>query len=347
MKTLFTGLAFLSLGTSLFAQGSLIVFSENGERFSLYVNGQQVTLTPGTNARFDGINTEFVQTRVVFEEPAFGAFNKGVMVSPAKEVTYSIRQNNKGKWTYRYVSEAPAGSTAPAVTRTPVDGDGSMHQGNMGGSMNGNVQGGSTTTTTTTTGGNQGNGSVSISFGVNANDNGMGMGVNMNVNDGTGNGNVNMSSTTTTTTTTTGGNMGHMGNQDDGWDEMDNNQGSVSSGSGRYEMAERDIFCVNGMWDSEYRQGVATIKDQSFEEEMLNSAKRMADAKCFSLAQVKGVMELFTYDETKLNFAIYVYRRVGRNERENYFTLASNFTFSKTKTDFDEFLKWARTNVTK
>lgn len=344
MKTLITSLAFLSLGTSLLAQGSLIVFSENGERFSLYVNGQQVSVTPGTNARFDGINTEFVQTRVVFEEPAFGEFNKGVMVAPTKEVTYAIRQNNKGKWTYRYVSEAPAGSTAPAVTRTPVDGDGSMNQGNMGGSMNGNVQGGSTTTTTTT-GGNQGNGSVAISFGVNANDNGMGMGVNMNVNDGMGNGNVNMSSTTTTTTTTSGGNMGHMGNQDDGWDEMDDNQGSASSGSGRYEMAERDIFCVNGMWDNEYRQGVATIKDQSFEEEMLNSAKRMADSKCFSLAQVKGVMELFTYDETKLNFAIYVYRRVGKSERENYYTLTSNFTFSKTKSEFDEFLKWARTNI--
>jgi hypothetical protein len=49
------------------SQGSLIFFAENGERFTLMVNGQTINNQPDARVRFDGVNTEGVKVNIKFD----------------------------------------------------------------------------------------------------------------------------------------------------------------------------------------------------------------------------------------------------------------------------------------
>lgn len=292
---------------SLFwGQGSLIFFSENGERFTLTVNGQTVNYQPDTRVRFDGVNTEGVKVNIKFEQAELGSIIKTVLASPTLEITYNLKRNKKNEWVVRYLSEAPAGTTAPvAPVAQPVYHDEPVVPAQQQTPSNTNPN----------------NGSVGFQFNVNE-QNGS-VGIQMNV-DG-------VQTNTTITGTHSQVNHAHPDAEHETW--------QASGSQARYEMATAQQKCIVGMWDSELRKGMQTIQSHTSDEEKLASAKQMADNYCFYIGQVKQVMGSFTYDESKLSFAIYAYPKVASTDVKEYYTLSSMFTYGGTKTQFDEFLK--------
>lgn len=78
-----------------------------------------------------------------------------------------------------------------------------------------------------------------------------------------------------------------------------NNQPQVISGAGG---------CTNAMPASAFNTALESIKSKSFEDTKLQVAKQVIRANCMSSNQIKQVMKAFTFEDTRLEYAIYAYR---------------------------------------
>ena len=80
-----------------------------------------------------------------------------------------------------------------------------------------------------------------------------------------------------------------------------------------------------------------TLRNEGFDNSRLNIAKQAAAANIFSAAQVKEVMQLFSYDESRLDIAKTFYPRTI--DKGNYFTVSDAFSFSSSKDALMEFIR--------
>src|ERR1019366_4079158 len=95
-----------------FAQGaSLTIFSEDGDKFILFLNGQQQNNAGQTNLRLDGLTQPYYKAKIVFEDKAKGQVEKNIPVNdPATnqpaDVVYRVK-NKDGEMKLRYYSSQP------------------------------------------------------------------------------------------------------------------------------------------------------------------------------------------------------------------------------------------------
>jgi hypothetical protein len=318
---------------SLAAQNNtLVVFSENGERFYLILNGLRQNEKPETNVKVNGLNNQNYKAKIIFEQkkPDFNGtvylMDGGNTVSNS-EFTYALI-NKKGKYKLRYNGFAPipqAPVTAPnqvvyvfnpngnAVQQTTTSagisvGGVTIGMGQTTTTTNGQqVVNPNGTTTTTTTNGQQvinPNGTTTttttsnpdnVNIGVNAG----GVGVNVTL---PTNGAVTTTQTTTTTT-----------------------NGTVNPNGCYYPMAPGDF--------SKAKESVST---KTFEDSKLTVAKQILNTNCLSSAQVKEIMQLFTYEETKLDWAKFAYGKT--TDRGNYFLLNDAFQYETSITELNNYM---------
>jgi hypothetical protein len=92
--------------------------------------------------------------------------------------------------------------------------------------------------------------------------------------------------------------------------------------------------CTFPISGSEYGKVTATIKSQSFEETQLKIAKQATKANCMSTAQIKGICKMFSFEESKLEFAIYAYSFC--TDKNNYYNLNDVFSFSTSVDSLNE-----------
>ncbi len=99
---------------------NLIFFTEEGENFTLYVNGAKINETPSPRSKASGITTDFAQIKIEFETPGAPVMKSNLMVESGKEMTAVIRKNKKGKYVTRLVSVVDASdeSTSEKVSIT-------------------------------------------------------------------------------------------------------------------------------------------------------------------------------------------------------------------------------------
>ena len=163
------------------------------------------------------------------------------------------------------------------------------------------------TTTTTTTNDNM---NTNINMGIP----GGGINVNMNVNVP---GTVQTSTTTTTTTTTTGG-----------------VQQAPPPPQPQPRPAGNGCFGPCGI--SEFQSVKGSISSKPFEDNKVQIAKQFLGANCVSAAQVRELMGMFTYEESKLDIAKFAYGRCV--DPNNYYKVNDGFTFSSSIDDLNEFI---------
>jgi hypothetical protein len=168
--------------------GNLTIFSEDGDKFFLVLNGERQNNVAQTNLRIEDLQQPYYSAKIIFEDNKIADITKNIPVTdPASgqsmDVTYKIKKDGSGKAKLRYYSATPV-----AVGYVPPANVTVMHYGAP-------VGGVSQTTTTTT--------STSVGTNVNANMNIGGVNVNVNVNDPVMNGTV--THTTTTTSYSDGG----------------------------------------------------------------------------------------------------------------------------------------------
>lgn len=165
---------------------------------------------------------------------------------------------------------------------------------------NGQIQ--QTTTTTTTTS------SPDDNVNVNMNINGIDM--NMNVNGGVQSTTTHSSTTTTTTT------------------------------SSAPPPPPAGVPPCPAMDAGSFSDAKASISSKSFEDSKLTMAKQILESNCVFTTQVKDLMLLFSFEETKLDFAKFAYDKTV--DRNNYFKVNDAFTFESSIDELNKYISSRR-----
>ncbi len=318
MKRIYSILAMLPLTIlGVFAQlpSRVTVFSEDGNPFYLIVNGIKQNDRPLTNVMVDGLTFPNYKVRIMFENNAIPAIDKNIFTQDADGnptvQAYRIKKNNKGQYVLNFFSAEPVQQQNWNNNTVPAD----MQVVNFRTTetVNNSVFVGSQVTTTTTTVGTPGG----IGVNVNAVDPVTGEVINMNVGVGMNIGGATMTTTTTTTTTT--------------------NQGGAVINQ---PVAQQNQGCINPMSSRDFDAARNSIRSQSFEDTKLSTAKNIANSNCLSAQQVKDICQLFSFEESKLDFAKFAYTRC--TERNRYFIVNDVFSFSSSTDELNRFISGVR-----
>jgi hypothetical protein len=298
MKKLSLLLGCIMLCAMTFAQAPtaiLTIFSEDGYKFYLILNGQRQNDKPETNIRVQNLTQSFYSAKIIFEDKTLGEISKNIAVAGGADnaptdVTYKIKAGKDGKQVLRYYTSNPI-----TLNAQPVQPEG-VAVYNLGVTTPVSTTTNVTQTTTTET------------VGANTNVNAMGVNINVNVPNGAV-----VQQTTTTTTTTSSSSPATMSSAP-----------ASSSACNGYPMAPGD-----------YQSAKSTVEQANFEDSKLSTAKEIAGANCLYAAQVAEICRLFGFENTKLTFAKYAYKRCI--DPQNYFKVNNVFDFDASKTELSKF----------
>ena len=270
MKKFFLLMSCVIIYMVSFAQNNstLTIFSEDGHKFFLILNGQRMNDKPETNIRLQSLTQQYYNCKIIFDDQTLGDISKSYLpVSDAsnpnvpQDITYKIKSGKDGKQILRYFSMQPS-----PVTATPViPSDVVVY--NYGTTVPATITTSVTETTTT--------GATGTSTNMNVN----GMNVNVQISDP----NAVQHTTTTTTYTTTSTNTPPPAHIVDG-------------------------TCLNPMSNPDFQSAKASINNTGFDETKLKNAKSVVSNNCMYASQIADVCRLFGFDETKLDFAKYAYK---------------------------------------
>lgn len=225
--------------------------------------------------------------------------------------------------------------------------------GNGGISMNINMNGGQTTqqqtvtntdvqpintTTTTTTTTNTVN---TTQANTNANPKGISLNVNIN-GSGINAAMNNLSNTVTTTITGTNTNSTTVEQPeasiliDNSAQQQQQQQQTVNPVSNDVVVSNQTTIsntsgCGMAMESADFNSAKASISSKSFEDSKMTVAKQVTENNCLSTAQIMEVMSLFSFEESKLDFAKFAYDYT--TEKNKYYKINDAFTYS---TSIDE-----------
>ena len=95
--------------------------------------------------------------------------------------------------------------------------------------------------------------------------------------------------------------------------------------------------CYSAMPDSDFKTAKASIGAKSFEDSKLTMAKQVMKNKCLKTSQVKEIMDLFSFEETKLSFAKDAYSYTM--DKDNYYLLNDAFSFETSIEDLNNYIE--------
>lgn len=324
MKSLLNILIFLGSISALNGQkAGLTFFSQEGELFYVILDGVRQNNSSSANVKITDLDRPNYRAKIIFDNAELKDINKNLFVhdvdDKAYHAVYMIVKNKKGEMdlklsSFNEVKETPAAAKEnvikyhdyeiPQETKT------------------------TTKTTQTTVNSAQNEESVNIKMnGIGANvkvDQGAeSVNVNINldgmkdlINRGDGGSNAQMTTTTTTTRTTT--------------------ENAIDKAYQPPSAAPANKGCVLAMSSSDFEKGKTTISKQSFAESMMKSAKQMTKVNCMNIKQIRAIMDLFSFEESKLEYAKFAYEYCV--DKKNYFQLTEAFSFSSSSDSLNEFL---------
>ena len=304
-KLLFTLLFIVPLfAIAQFNQGgTLNIFSEDGEKFTLILNGEKQNDEPQTNIRIEELPQPYYNAKVIFENKALAPISKNsLMIADADgkfmDVTYKIKKDKQNKMKMNYFSMIPV--------RQDFIPPSNMYVHRFGQPFD-DVSVGTTRTTTRTT--------TTNTVGANVNVGGMNMSVTIQDPE------ADFGTTHTTTTTT------H--HQSGGTHQPRNNP--------RDEPRQRRCSGNWPMNSTNFMDAKKTIEEGSFDDTKLSTAKSIVTSNCLSTDQVIQICNLFSFEENKLAFAQFAYGYV--TDPKNYFKVNNVFSFSTSKEELNSFIQ--------
>lgn len=283
----------------LSAQGELEVFSELGETFTLYVNQMKQNATPSPRVEVKDMQAGFYQVRIDFEDPTLADFaQNNVGIENGVHSTFLVKLNRKGDYVLRMNGYAPM-ADAPSSMPPPAGYDaGAADVGTVTAPSNGQA--------TMSVQANGGTSTESVSMNVN-------LGNMMQAAAGAlGSVNVNV---TTTTTSTSSGNWGG------GWE--DEPVAEPAAPAGPVAMSSMD-----------FNDYLNAIRSKTFEDSKLSTAKAPLSGNYLTAKQIKQVMQVFTFEDSRLEFAIFAHSRCV--DPSNYYQVYDAFEFELSIDDLQE-----------
>lgn len=298
-----TFLVFASLPLLLFAQtqktGNLTIFSEDGDKFFLVLNGEKQNIIAQANLRIEELPLPQYHTKIIFEDSSIASLTKNSLSitgfdDDLMDITYKLKKDKTGKAKLNYFTAIPVQQDFIPASGTYV-----FHYGKP--SIMGISSGSAITTTTVTT-------STSSEV-MSANLNLPGISMNVSISDPF----LTESQVTTTSTTTTSSNN-------------NSNQNTNSK-----------VKCKKGaMNQTDFTAAIKVIKNSSFDDTKLSTAKSVCSANCVSSEQVVEISRLFSFEESKLAFGKYAFQYCTNPEK--YFKVNEVFSFSSSKEQLNEFI---------
>jgi hypothetical protein len=327
---------------------SATIFSQDGEKFWLIIDGIRQNDKPEANVKVTGLPNPNYRMKVIFDDERIPSIDQNLylrsMDDKPVDLSYVIRKNNKGKMVMRgnsweeakaapvptkdqsvitfHTTENPKTTatevTAPVVTQTVTT---------------------KTTTTNTPITTNQ---TETINTGINVNiganginmnvtvpdsEESINMGVNTNI---TGTGTGTSTTTTTTRTTTTTSSSGTAPVQ-----KQEVQKTAPVAAAPVAEPATKK--CTTAMSPGDFSDAKASIEKQSFSETKMKTAQQITKNNCLSTAQVKEILSLFSFEADRLNFAKYAYDFT--TDKGKYFMVNDVFSFSSSVNELNKYLE--------
>ncbi|MEI6767029.1 MAG: DUF4476 domain-containing protein [Bacteroidota bacterium] len=321
-------------------QASVTVFSKEGEKFWVIVNGIKQNAIAQTNVKVTGLEAPNYKVKVIFEDEKLASVDKTVYTKDADgkfwDITYIIQKNRKGVYVMNMSSAGeattPTGQFSTQLTLTDAQTPTTQPAGNNDNRNGTKTQ---TQTTTTTVDGTQntgGNGGISINIVDPA------TGDNMSIGTGIGANGTQTKTTTTVTTTTTGGAAQTQTQTQNQTQPQNQTRQTEPVKADHYVMPGYNgkIGCAWPMAGTDFDAAKKSITSKTFEDSKLTVAKQIVGANCITAAQVKEVMLLFSFEDTRLQFAKFAYPYTY--DQGNYFKVNDAFSFESTIDELNEFL---------
>jgi len=305
-----------------------VLFTEEGERFTVILNGLKQNETPETNVILTGLNAEFYKLKVIFQNTAIGERNFNLNLQAGMENTFAIKKNKKGEYVLRFVSavpvnEAPRNLPAPVQPTVQVQNPAPPPVAQP---ANAAVSQTVTTTTQTTTMGNgMPSDAVNIQMGMNVNGQGGNISLQMSGMD--------MAPEPVSTTTVTHSQTVTTTHQPAPAPAPVPPPAPVVYLPGY----NGPVGCPVPMTDTDFRDLEQSISTKKFEDSKLTIAKQVLRDRCLFVSQVKRVLSQFTFEESKLDFAKYAYDYTY--DIGNYFKVNDVFTFETTIEELDAYIR--------
>lgn len=276
--------------------GNLTVFAEDGDKFYLILNGEKQNNVAQSNLRIEELPLPYYNAKVIFVDSTINSISKNNLMIADPD---GIMMDVTYKIKIDKSRKAKMNYYAAIAVQQdyiPPVGVYVYHYGKQPMSQTGS---GTVTTTTTTTSNTEG---VSASVSMN--------GINMNV----AVSDPGYSETTTTTTT------------------------SNSSSNTNANPKHSSSTTCNGwpMNATDFAAAVKTISNSSFEDSKLTTAKSISSKNCLSSDQVSKICRLFSFEESKLVFAKFAYKRT--TDQKNFFKVNDVFSFDSSKEELSEFV---------
>ncbi len=96
------------------------------------------------------------------------------------------------------------------------------------------------------------------------------------------------------------------------------------------------VGCSWPMDDSAFNRAKNSIENQSFESDMLTVAKQVASNNCLLVNQVIEIIELFGFEDSRLDFAKYAYDYTY--DIGNYYQVNDAFSFSSSTNELNDYI---------
>lgn len=324
----------LILACQLQAQNSnLVLFAEEGEQFWVVMNGLKQNENPETHVKITGLAPTSYKVKIIFKNDSLGEISKTIYLNPATEATYNIRQRketgvgNKFKrvgntlandlniskpegkteelYVIRGVSEVSIAQAPPPVqnTQTVI-----KYTTAPPATTQTVIVKEQSTTVVTPSHGHSDNVSMGMNIGA------PGLNVNVNVNDG----HPHQQSTSTTTTI------------------IETGASAPPAVIVYVPGYNGPIGCPVPMSDNDFASAKNSISAKSFEDSKKAMAKQIIASNCLLSSQVRDLMNLFDFEDSKLDVAKYAYGYTY--DMGNYFKVNDAFDFESSIDELNEYI---------
>ncbi|MBL7929048.1 MAG: DUF4476 domain-containing protein [Bacteroidia bacterium] len=303
-------------------KSNVILFTDNGEKFTAIMNGLRMNEDPATHVKMTDLTGEFYKLKVIFADPSLGekSFNLNLSMNVGMETTCNITKNKKGEYVLRYMGAVPIAEAAPAPagTKTVVYSE-TLPSETTPAKQTVTHQ----TTTTTSQSGTSDN--VSFNMGMNVGETGGNISINVSGMDPA----MTTQQTTvthTTTTTTTSSSSGAPVPPPPPPSYLPGYTGPIG--------------CPVPLSPGEFSDLKSSIASKSFEDSKMTIAKQVVGNTCLLTSQVKELMLLFTFEESRLDIAKFAYGRTY--DIGNYYKVNDAFTFESSIDELNQYISRGR-----
>jgi len=326
---------FIALSTLMFClilsssaqTAEAILFTENGEKFTAFLNGVQANQAPSVNVSISDLNAEFYQLRVDFEDATLSDMTANISAPLGMQTTYKIKLNNKGKYVARLQSQNALSSQTAAQEAPVTKPDFAVTESTKEVVIEREEAPSSETTTITTTSTQTKPNGEKVEMNVSID--GIQMGVSMNMSG------MEMEESETITTTSS-------------------STISTNTGSNGFDVEEEEIIVENISYngyrgntgcdfpsqDPGFDRLLSNIKAKDFADSKMTLAKQYANSKCLLAEEVTEIMRTFDFEDDRLEFAQFAYSHTY--DQDNYYLVNEAFEFEMTIDELNEYLESKR-----